>query len=126
MRSALLGSIFALPLGLQAQQRTSNVRRIGYLATGSSTVAAPLLEALRQGLRGMGWFEGQNALIDFRFAEGQYDRLPNLVRELLQLNVDVIVASPTPAVLVAKDTARDTLIVGIGFDNPVENGSLQA
>jgi putative ABC transport system substrate-binding protein len=53
-------------------------------------------------------WEGQNALIEYRFAEGQYDRLPDLVRELLQLNVDVIVASPTPAVLVAKDAARDT------------------
>ena len=119
---SFLGSIFALPAGVRAQQNTSNVRRIGYLSTGSTAGSGPLLDVLRQGLRELGWVEGQNALIDYRFAEGQYDRLPDFARELVRLNVEVIAASPTPAVLAAKDATRTIPIVGISFDNPVENG----
>src|SRR5436189_5319776 len=73
----LLGGAAALPIGARAQHQTGLFRRIGYLGTGS---AIPLLlEAFRQGLHELNWVEGKNIVIDYRFAEGQYDRLPGLV-----------------------------------------------
>jgi putative ABC transport system substrate-binding protein len=73
-------------------------------------------------LRELGWVEGQNVVVDYRFAEGQYDRLPSLVDELIRLKVELIVGSPTPAVLAARNATKILPIVGIGFDNPVEQG----
>jgi len=116
----LVGSAAALPIGARAQQRTGLVRRIGYLGTGAAI--PPLLEAFRQGLHELNWVEGKNIVIDYRFAEGQYDRLPGLAAELIQLKVDVIVASPTPATIATKNATQTIPVVGIGFDNPVENG----
>ena len=116
----LVGGAVALPLGVRAQQRTGKVHRIGYL--GSGTAVPLMLDAFRQGLRELGWVEGQNIVIDYRFAEGQYDRLPGLADELVRLKVDVIAASPTPAALAAKNATETIPIVGIGFDNPVQHG----
>src|SRR6266545_1856054 len=69
---------------------------------GSVTANPRVLEAFRQGLRELGWVEGQNIVIEYRSAEGHFDRLPDLAAELVRLKVDVIVAAPTPAVLAAK------------------------
>jgi putative ABC transport system substrate-binding protein len=116
----LVGGAAALPIAARAQPQTGLVRRIGYLGTGA---AIPLLlEAFRQGLHELNWVEGKNIVIDYRFAEGRYDRLPGLAAELIQLKVDVIVASPTPATLAAKNATQTIPVVGIGFDNPIENG----
>ena len=93
--------------------------RVGYL--GSGTINQPLQHTLLERLRDLGWIEGKNLSIDYRFAEGRYDALPNLADELVQLGVDVIVASPTPAALAAKKATQTIPIVGIGFDNPIEN-----
>ena len=65
-------SILAAPLAADAQQ-AGKVYRIGYLSSGSSTVGSHMLEAFREGLRARGWVEGQNIVIDYRFAEGRYD-----------------------------------------------------
>ena len=73
----LTGSLLAAPLAAEAQQ-TGKVYRIGYLSASSSTTGRTVIEAFRQGLRELGWVEGQNIVIDYRFAEGQYDRLPAL------------------------------------------------
>ena len=110
----------ASPIGVRAQQQTGKVHRIGYL--GSGAAVPHLLQAFRQGLRELGWVEGQNIVIDYRFAEGRYDRLPGLADELVRLKVDVIAASPTPAALAAKNAAETIPIVGISFDNPVQHG----
>jgi putative ABC transport system substrate-binding protein len=115
----LFGAAVALPLSVRGQQ-PGQVRRIGYL--GSGTAVPVLLEAFRQGLRELGWVEGQNIVIDYRFAEGQPDRLPGLAAELVQHKVEIIAASPTPAALAAKNVTVAIPIVGIGFDNPVEHG----
>jgi putative tryptophan/tyrosine transport system substrate-binding protein len=122
---ALVGGAVAWPMGVRAQQQPGMVHRIGYLSTGSANprLANPrLLEAFRQGLRELGWVEGQNILVEYRFAEGQSDRLPGLADELVRLKVDVIAASPTPAALAAKNATETIPIVGISFDNPVEHG----
>ena len=104
-------------------QPAGKVLRIGYLTVGSAsgTYTRPL-EAFRQGLRELGWEEGRNLLIEYRFAEGQADRLPALADELVRLKVDLIMASPTPAALAAKHATRTIPIVGMSLTEPVAVG----
>src|SRR6266545_1955449 len=89
---------------------------------GSVTANPRVLEAFRQGLRELGWVEGQNIVIEYRSAEGHFDRLPDLAAELVRLKVDVIVAAPTPAVLAAKSATGTVPIVGVSLTGPVELG----
>ena len=113
---------FAASLGADAQP-TGKVYRIGYLSTGSaSTTYTRPLDAFRQGLHELGWVEGRNVHIEYRFAEGQVDRLPALADELVRLKVDVIVASPTPSALAARNATRTIPIVGMGLTEPVAVG----
>ncbi|HSB41955.1 MAG TPA: ABC transporter substrate binding protein, partial [Methylomirabilota bacterium] len=105
--SAVTGSLLAAPLAAEAQP-AGKVPRIGYLSSGSATVNP---EAFRQGLRELGWVEGQNMAIDYRFAEDRFDRLPDLAAELVRLKVDVIVAGPTQPAVVAKNATRTIPIV---------------
>jgi putative tryptophan/tyrosine transport system substrate-binding protein len=112
-----------VPLAAEAQQQAAKVYRIGYLAGGSSTSSLNTTEAFRQGLRELGWVEGQNIVIDYRSAEGRYDRLPDLAAELIRLKVDVIVASPSPPAAAAKNATGTIPIVMIGAGaDPVEQG----
>jgi len=96
LAAALALSLLAGPSPADAQP-AGKVQRIGYLSGGSSTVSSRPVEAFRQGLRGLGWVEGQNIVIEYRFAEGRFDRLPDLAAELVRLKVAIIVAAPTPA-----------------------------
>jgi len=114
--------VLAAPPGVQAQP-PGKVYRIGYLSTGSatSTYSRPL-EAFRQGLHELGWIEGQNIVIEFRYAEGRVDRLPGLAQELVRLKVDVIAASPTPSALAARNATRTIPIVGMSLTEPVALG----
>ena len=113
---------FAASLAADAQQ-TGKVYRIGYLSMGSasSTYTRPL-QAFRQGLRELGWDEGRNLLIEYRFSEGRVDRLPALADELVRLKVDLIVASPTPAALAARNATQTIPIVGMSLTEPVAVG----
>jgi putative ABC transport system substrate-binding protein len=110
------------PLAAEAQQ-AGKVYRIGYLSTGSAsgTYMRPI-EAFRQGLRELGWHEGRNVIIEYRYAEGRADRLPALANELVKLNVDVIVASPTPSALAARNATRTIPIVAMSLTEPVAVG----
>ena len=119
---ALVGGAAACPLAARAQQQTGKIRRIGYLSSGTASGAPGLLEAFRQRLRELGWIEGQNIVIDYRFAEGQSDRLPGLADELVRLKVDLIATATTPPALAAKNATKTIPIVGISFDNPVQHG----
>src|SRR5215831_16710330 len=103
-------------------QTTGSVRRIGYLSSSTNAATQQTVAALRQGLRELGWVEGQNIIVDYRFAEGNYDRLPGLVDELVRLKVDVIVAGPTPSALAAKKATRTIPIVIWGITDPVAIG----
>ena len=111
-RAFIVGTLglLAAPLAAEAQQ-PARVPRIGYLESGSP--GTPLVEAFRQGLRDLGWIEGQNIAVEVRAAEGKYDRLPELAAELVRLKVDVIFASSTPAALAAKH-ATTTIPIVIG------------
>jgi len=113
--------LLAAPLETVGQQR-STVPRIGYLDQGSAARNRPFLEAFRQGLRDLGWVEGQNIAIEVRYAEGKTDQLPALAAELVRLKVDLIVTSTTPAALAAKQ-ATTTIPIVIGFAaDPVGSG----
>ncbi len=115
-----LGALSA-PLAAEAQP-TGKVYRIGYLAPGSATVSQLPVEAFREGLRELGLVEGQNIVIDYRFAEGRFDRLPDLAAELVRLKVDVIMAGPTPLAVAAKNATGTIPIVVAGVGDPVELG----
>ena len=117
----LTGGLLAAPLAGQAQQPVAKVARIGYL--GTNRAANPHLhEALRQGLRDLGYVEGRNLVIEYRDAEGKVERLPALAPELVALNVDVIVAPGTPQALAAKQATRTIPIVFTAAIDPVTDG----
>ena len=117
---ALLGAATAFPAAGRAQRRTDQAPRIGYLGAGT---AVPLLQdAFRRGLRAAGWVVGDNILLDERYAEGQDNRLHALAEEMVRLKVSVIVASPTPAAVAAREATQAIPIVGIGLDNPIQHG----
>ena len=124
-RRAFLGTLavglLITPSTVRAQP-AGKVRRIGYLSSGSSTANPQFVEAFRQGLRELGWVEGQNIVIEYRYAEARFDRLPELAAELVRLDVELIVATPTPAAVAARNATRTIPIVMRGVGNPVELG----
>jgi putative ABC transport system substrate-binding protein len=103
------GAAAAWPLAAHAQQ--GRKARIGFLGLVSASSHAPRVAALRAGLRDLGWIEGQNIQIDFRWAEGQYDRLSALAEELVRLNVDVLVTHGSSGALAARKATSKTPIV---------------
>src|SRR5262245_18478081 len=96
---------FVLVLGgaVALAQQPAKVPRIGVLAGSSASGESPRVEAFRQGLRELGYVEGKNIAIEYRYANARFDKLPALVDELIRLKVDVVVASTTPAVQAAKN-----------------------
>src|SRR6266542_673884 len=114
----VVGAALAWPLATRAQQ--SKVTRIGALYIGIAD-ADSFKKELREGLRELGYIEGQNIAFEFRSAEGKLDQLPRLAAELVRLKVDVIVALYVPCALAAKQATRDIPIVILAGD-PVETG----
>jgi putative ABC transport system substrate-binding protein len=113
-------AILAAPLAAEAQQ-AAKVARLGYLAV--NLAGNPhLREAFLQGLRDLGYVEGRSVVIEYRDAEGKFERLPALAAELVALKVDVIVAPNTPAALAARQVTRTLPIVFIGAGDPVTSG----
>jgi len=106
----LTGGLLAAPLAAEAQQ-AAKVWRIGYLGPGSASGQVNRMDALRSGLRELGYVEGKNIVIEYRWAEGKYDRLPDLAAELVRLKVDILVTSGTPGTLAAKRATTTIPIV---------------
>jgi putative ABC transport system substrate-binding protein len=112
-RRTFLGGLtlgLATPFAAEAQT-AGKVWRIGYLGTSSPALEPNLVNAFRQGLREFGHIEGQDIVIEYRWAEGKYDRFPELAAELVQLKVDVILTAGTPGALAAKQATRTIPIV---------------
>jgi putative ABC transport system substrate-binding protein len=115
------GAVAAWPLAARAQQTAIPV--VGWLYAGAPAAIAHLMPGFRQGLNDTGFIEGQNVTIEYRFAEGQYDRLPNLVADLIRRQVTVIVTPGSPvAALAVKDTTRTIPIVFSISEDPVKLG----
>jgi putative tryptophan/tyrosine transport system substrate-binding protein len=120
--------IYALPvlilatLHLAEAQQAKKIPRVGVLLGGKPPSASTRLEAFRQGLRGLGWVEGQTIAIDVRYAEGKRDRMRELATELARLKPDVIVAVATNAVLAVKQVTTTVPIVTPQVGDPVAGG----
>jgi ABC-type uncharacterized transport system substrate-binding protein len=121
--SSLLAATLAFVLGFAAEaQQPKKLYRIGILFVGSSSFYATWIDVFRQGLKELGYIEGKNITIDYRYAEGKADRLPSLAAELVGLKVDVIVSSSTPSVLAVKKATSTIPIVFVSISDPVASG----
>ena len=115
------GSLIITPL-TAASQQPGKVYRLGYLSTPTRQSVERVVEALLRKLRELGWVEGQNLIIEYRWAEGNVERLPELAAELVRLKVDIIVAPAGSAALAARNATRTIPIVTIFAGDPVELG----
>jgi putative ABC transport system substrate-binding protein len=126
MKAKLLA--YALPvlilatIHLAEAQQTKKVPRIGYLGATSRSINPARIEAFRQGLRELGYVEGKNIVIEYRYAEGKLDRLPALAAELVGLKVDIIVMGGPAATRSAKQATATIPIVMAYDDDPVGSG----
>jgi putative ABC transport system substrate-binding protein len=120
---ALLAGALAAPLASFAQQPQEKVPRIGFLIAETLSGQASRVEALRAGLRDRGYVEGKNIAIEFRLAEGNYDRLPELAAELARLKVDVLVTFGIKALVAAKGaTTTIPIVIPATSSDPVALG----
>jgi putative ABC transport system substrate-binding protein len=115
------GMAAAWPLAARAQP-PGKVYRIGFLGLTSLAETTRRLDGLRTGLRQLGYEEGKNIVIHYRWAEGRYDRLPEFAAELVKLTVDVLVTHGTPGALAAKQATSTVPIVMAAVGDPVEAG----
>ncbi len=123
--AAIAAGLLAAPLGAEAQ-RSGKVWRIGFLAPAPMPPNEPNLEAFRQGLRDLGYVEGQNLVIELRSANGHAERLPELAAELVGLHVDVLLAAGTPGIRAAKNATVSIPILMAGTLDPVRAGFVQS
>jgi putative tryptophan/tyrosine transport system substrate-binding protein len=119
---AVCAMLFALCSFADAQQ-TERIPRIGYVSgSGDSKTPGPLVGEFQQGLRDLGYIEGKNILVAYRYVEGGLDRVPGLVTELVQLKVDVLVATFSIAIRAAKQATKTIPIVMVSATDPVAAG----
>jgi putative ABC transport system substrate-binding protein len=103
-------------------QSAGKLYRIGVLDPNTAAIFAPRTNALRQGLRGLGYVEGENFVIEFRHADGKVERLPELAAELVRLKVNVIIASSSPAAMAARDATKEIPILFSILGDPLATG----
>jgi putative ABC transport system substrate-binding protein len=122
-RTWLVGSLglLAAPLAAEAQP-AGKMPRVGYVFATTSSAGHHYWEATRQGLRQLGYVEGQNLALEIRWAEGRYECLPGLVAELVRLKVDVLVVTTTPGNLAAKNATQTIPVVMLAVGDPVGSG----
>jgi len=119
---ALCTLLLALSFPADAQQ-PKKIPRIGYVSgTGDSQTPGYQVEAFRKGLRELGYIEGKNILVDYRYIEGRTDLVPSLVAEFLKLNVDILILTNPPAIRLAKQATKTIPIVMVTTEDPVTAG----
>ena len=110
-------------VGVAEPQQSKEIPRIGYVSgTGDPSNPGPYVEALRQGLRDLGYVEGKNIVIEFRGAEGKLDRIQGIVAELVQLKVDVLILPILPAIRAAQQATKTIPIIMVTNLDPVAAG----
>src|SRR5438876_1280004 len=114
------------PFRIAEAQQPAKVPRIGYLSSVSPSAGSSRIEAFRQGLRELGYIEGKNLVVEWRFAEGNFERLPDLAADLVQLKVDVIVAVASAAISAAKKATSTIPIVMATTGDPVGSGFVKS
>ena len=120
---SILVAVVLLALGVTAEaQHQEKTFRIGFLDASTASGSAILLEGFRQELSKLGWIEGKNIGIEFRFAEQKLERLPDLAADLVRLKVDLIVVGGGPAALAAKKATTTIPIVVASAADPVAMG----
>ena len=116
----LLGSAAVCwPLAAHAQPNTPS---IGFMGNSTAALEANLVDAFRTGLRELGYEEGRNFVIEYRWADGKYDRFPTLVAELIAAKVDMIVTAGTPAALAVKKATTTVPLIMVAVGDPVGTG----
>jgi putative ABC transport system substrate-binding protein len=118
---SVVSGLIAAPLAARAQQ-AGKVHRIGFLGNSTPALETNLVGPFREGLRELGYVEGRNILIEYRWAEGRYERFPALIGELIALKVDVIVTAGTPAALAVKRATATIPLVMVAVGDPVGTG----
>jgi putative tryptophan/tyrosine transport system substrate-binding protein len=118
----VLMTAILLTVSLAEAQQPAKVHRIGVLSARSSSTESTRAEAFRQGLRELGYVEGKSIAIDYRYAEGKFERLPDLAAELVHLKVDVILTLGVPPTRAAKQVTTTIRIVMAGGSDPVRTG----
>src|SRR5262245_61944520 len=117
----LVGGAAAWPFAARAQQ-AGKVYRLGQLSGGTAASRVPLLAAFMRGMHDLGYVEGQNLVVEHRYAEGRFEVLPTLAQELLAWNPDVLFVSTTPASLAAKAATSTVPIVMVTVADPLGVG----
>ena len=117
---SLLGALLSALSFPAVAQQSAKIPRIGVLRAGS--LPDPFVEAFRQGLRDLGYVEGKTILIEYRYAEGKSDRLPNLAADLVRINSDVIVTADTPPTRAAMSATKEIPIIMGNVADPVAAG----
>ena len=117
-----LATLFLTTASLAEAQQAGKIFRIGFLDPSTASSMAGLLEVFRQEMRKLGWIEGKNIAIEYRFAEQKNERLPELAADLVRLKVDLIVVGGTPSVLAAKKATTTIPIVMTNAGDPVAAG----
>src|SRR4030095_6148306 len=121
--ATLVVAVLVAPVGAEAQPAAKAVPRIGFLGNLDAKNQAINVAAFQGGLRDLGWIEGQTVMVDYRWAEGNADRLPALVAELVQLNVNVmVVAGPLATRAAQRATGAVPIVFAVLLNDPVASG----
>ena len=125
---SIVTAVVLLRVGVTTDaQQPAKIPRIGYISgTGTTSDQGPYVAALRQGLRDLGYVEGKSFVIDYRGAEGNLDRIPNIVNDLVERKVDIIVAPIPGAIRAAKQATKTIPIVMVTGLDPVANGIIDS
>src|SRR5438094_2496308 len=121
-RLVAIGVAFAMCGAVAQAQQPAKIPRIGFLGNSTPALEENLVGPFREGLRDLGYIEGRNISIEYRWAEGKYERFPTLIAELIALNVDLIVTAGTPATIALKKATTTLPLVMIAVGDPVGTG----
>jgi putative ABC transport system substrate-binding protein len=124
--AALCAMLLAFSFRLEAQQPGGKIPRIGFLGNSTAALEENLIEPFRDGLHNLGYVEGRNLLIEYRWADGKYERFPALIAELVARKVDVIVTAGTPASLAVQKATTSIPLVMIAVGDPVGTGLINS